>query len=487
MTGYSGQKFQFMKKLFAPLFVGFFLQATPVSAAEQCVTLGDSLTFAYEAEFGFRVSAPFFGSFGDNFGPSVRNWVEILNNTSFRNQRFDIGTRSTYRLLSKTLLFRHEYNWALPGLKIEQLRSFVAGESTFSDLIGADPDLSLLLSLSTLNQATALRLGDLENQFRNSAERLVFFIGGNDLREVYGNIYNGGAPGTFVADFISDAAAILDRMRVLNPNIQIVVVNVPHIGITPDVKSSWPTDPVKTARVTSVLLDLNQQLAGLATARGLGHADIFTPTLSLLGTAPLCIHGMTFFNTGSTTGDLNYVWLNGQYSANFHPNTNAQALMANEIIHAFNARYGTGIAPLSATEILSGLLGKSAAAIDMPFATWMSCFGLTGLPGSNDSDGDGVSASVEFATGLNPRLHDSRLILSSVVPNGGGSALELAYPIRLPVSTRYTLRPASATTPSAPFTPFAVLPTTGTDGRAHALLPVSGQRGFLQLQSTVNP
>ena len=207
---------------------------------------------------------------------------------------------------------------------------------------------------------------------------------------MYGNIYNGGSPGTFIADLISDAAAILDRMRTLNPNIQIVVVNLPHIGITPDVKSKWPTDPVKTARVTSVMLDINRQLAGLSSARGLCYADIFTPTLSLLGTASLCVHGMPFFNTGSTNGDLNYVWLNGQYSANFHPNTNAQTLVVNEIIHAFYARYSTGIAPLTATEILSGLLAKSAAAIDMPFATWKGCLGLTGLPGSNDSDGDGL-------------------------------------------------------------------------------------------------
>ncbi len=114
---------------------------------------------------------------------------------------------------------------------------------------------------------------------------------------MYGNIYNGGSPGTFIADLINDAAAILDRMRTLNRNIQIVVVNLPHIGITPDVKSKWPTDPVKTARVTSVMLDINRQLAGLSSARGLGYADIFTPTLSLLGTAPLCVHGMPFFNT----------------------------------------------------------------------------------------------------------------------------------------------------------------------------------------------
>jgi hypothetical protein len=476
-----------MKPLALCTLSAFLLQAAPVRAAEQCVTLGDSLTFAYEAEFGFEISIIFVGTFGDGFGPEVRNWIEILNDIEYRNDHFDIGGRDEFSLVFNDLLFRHEYNWALPGLKIEELRSFMAGQTSFSDLVGADLDLSLLLSLSNLDQNTAFQLSDLEAQIQTTAERLVFFIGGNDVRSVYGGIYDGDSPGTFVADFISDAEEILDRVLTLNPNLEIVVVNVPHIGITPDVKNSWPTDPVKTERVTAVLRDLNQQLAGLATARGLGYADVFTPTLSLLGPAPLCIHGIPFFNSGSTTGDLDFVWLNGEYSANFHPNTNAQTLIANEIIDAFNTRYQTGIAPLTATEILSDLHGRSAAEIDMPFVTWMSNYGLTGLPASDDSDGDGIPASVEFATGLNPTLRDSRKISSAWIDNGGTPALDLSYPIRLPVSSRYSLTPAYSADLTTPFAPFTILPATGVDGLAHAVLPLSGGKGFMRLESTVEP
>jgi hypothetical protein len=316
---------------------------------------------------------------------------------------------------------------------------------------------------------------------------LVFFIGGNDVRAVYGGIYSGGPTGTFVQNFISDAAEILDRVLELNPNIQIVVVNVPHIGITPDIKSSNPTDPVNTERVTSVLRDLNQQLATLARDRGLGYADVFTPTLSLLQATPLCIHGIPFINAGSTSGNLNYVWLNGQYSANFHPNTNAQALIANTVIDAFNTRYATGIAPLSATEILSGLHGKTASQIDMPFATWMTGHSLGGLPPSDDSDGDGISAGVEFAIGLNPTLHDSNKVRSGVFDYGSGSVLELSYPIRLPVSTRYSLAPAYSADLSNPFIPFPVPPQTGPDGLARACLSASSGKGFLRLKSVIAP
>lgn len=472
-----------MKKL--PLFLlsGFFLQLAPVSAAEQCVTLGDSLTFAYEAEFGFDL----FG-YGDGFGPEVRNWVEILNDPTYRHESFDQGSRKNLvAFIFWSLFFRSQYNWALPGLKIEQLRAFVTGETSIEALIAGDSLLAPLLTYSNFSATRDFNLNDLETQIQTSAERLVFFIGGNDVKSVYGTIYNGGSAGTFVADFISDATEILDHVLTLNPNIQIVVVNVPHIGITPDVKTNVGTDPVGVERVTAVLRDLNQQLAGLARDRSLGYADIFTLTLSMLNTSPLCLQGIPFANAGSTSGDLNYVWLNGEYSANFHPNTNAQALIANEIIDAFNVRYHTGIAPLTATEMLGGLLGKSAAEIDMPFVSWMDGYGLTGLPGSNDSDGDGIPASVEFALGLNPILRDSRKVNTSLVDNGGNPMLELAYPVRLPSSTRYALTPAWSADLTSGFAAFTVLPTPGSDGLARAWLPVSGGRGFLRLESSPSP
>jgi lysophospholipase L1-like esterase len=472
-----------MKRLPLVLALSLLIQSAP--ANEQIVTLGDSLTFAYEAEFGFNVWVPFVGRFGDGFGPQVRNWIEILNDPVYRKSRFNIGARDTFRLLGiHTLLFRHESNWALPGLRIEELRSFMAGTTTFADLVAADPDLSLLLSLSDLNQNTAFRLSDLESQIQTTADRLVLFIGGNDVRDVYGDLYRGDAPGTFVADFLADAAEILDRVLTLKPDLQIVVVNVPHIGITPDIKASYPTDPEKTGHVTAVLHELNSGLATLARERGLGYADVFTPTLSMLGTGPLAIHGIPFINAGSTTGNLDYVWLNGEYSANFHPNTNGQALIANEIIDAFNTRYATGIAPLSATEILSGLHGKSAAQIDMPFATWMSAYGLTGLSPADDSDGDGLPASMEFALGLNPTLHDAWKVSSQVTD---AAQLELAYPIRLPVSVRYSLAPAYSPDLASPFIPFSILPQLEPDGLARARLPISGGKGFLRLESTIQP
>ena len=117
----------------------------------------------------------------------------------------------------------------------------------------------------------------------------------------------------------------------------------------------------------------------------------------------------------------------------------------------------------------------------------MSAYGLTGLPHTDDSDGDGTSAAMEFALGLNPTLQDSWKVRSGVTDPGTGPEFELSYPIRLPVSARYSLAPAWSPDLAAAFTPFAVLPQTASDGLARARLPVSSGKGFLRLESTIQP
>ena len=123
----------------------------PCHAAEQIVTLGDSLTFAYEAEFGFQYTIPFGPTYGDGFGPQVKNWIEILNDPAYRNQFFDIGVRDTYNIAGipfvapeETFLFRHEYNWAVPGQTVDQMQRFVNGTASFLDILGENDDFDLL-------------------------------------------------------------------------------------------------------------------------------------------------------------------------------------------------------------------------------------------------------------------------------------------------------------------------------------------------------
>jgi hypothetical protein len=85
-------------KLSPHVLAALILQTASASAVEQIVTLGDSLTFAYEAEFGFQVDL-FFVRYGDGFSSRVRNWAEILNDPIYRHERFDLGTRQNISVL----------------------------------------------------------------------------------------------------------------------------------------------------------------------------------------------------------------------------------------------------------------------------------------------------------------------------------------------------------------------------------------------------
>ena len=459
----------------------------PLQAAEQVVTLGDSLTFAYEAEFCFQQTITGVGTIGDNMPQTVRNWIEILDGSGFRSEWFDLGTRDSITVDPPfdppfVLYFRQSGNWAIPGLKVDGLRQFVAGEASFLDLLDDDPEFTTIDQIVNYSdyQEADFALADMESQISSSAERVVIAIGGNDIRSVYGIIYEGGSAGTFADDFIADLTYVIDRVRTLKPGIQIVVANVPHVGITNKVRRQFPYDVEKTGRVSVVLRELNGRIAALAASRGIGCADLYSPTIRMIDPdSDLCVQGIVLTNTTNSVGGLGAAWLNGPLSDGFHPNTIAQSVIANEIMHAFNARYGTGIPLLSAKEILGDIWGRSAAQQDMPFANWMIRNGLEGLSADDDSDGDGLSTGVEFAAGLDPGRRDADRILTTV----SGGNLGLAFPSRLVTSANYTLAAETSANLLAPFTPVAAL--AGSDGLLHASIPVGPVPGFLRLNAVV--
>jgi len=490
-------------KTASPLLLALALQSPVCLADDQIVVLGDSLSYAYESEFGFKQVISF-QTFGEGAPASVRNWIEVLSNPTYRGTKFDLGTRINLTVDPPDIgttnppfnfFLRQQGNFAIPGLKVDGMRQFVQGEKTFYQLMGADvlpqptTTVGKLLSYSNYTESNFAR-ADFQAQVTGSAERLVISIGGNDVDDIYGTIYDGAAPGTFVPDFVTDMTAVIDSIQTLNPNIQIVLANVPHVGITLKVRGNYPYDPVKTERVSSVLRDLNGQLAALAKSKNIGYADIYTPTVRLIDGSDLVIHGINY-NNASTGSDGTYangpVWLNGQISSNFHPNTNGQTQIANAIVRAFNKRYNAGIPLLTATEILVGLCGKNATqvqnanAADMTFATWMTRFGLTGLPASNDADMDGVPAGLEFATGLNPTLWDADFL----EPGTAGGFFHLAYPLRLPTTTRFTLTAESSTTLSGAFTPFGSPPTIDSDGLYRAKIALGASKGFVHLKVAI--
>jgi len=88
---------------------------------------------------------------------------------------------------------------------------------------------------------------------------------------------------------------------------------------------------------------------------------------------------------------------------------------------------------------------------------------------------------VEFGAGLDPSRNDSESLGLRTITG----YLELSYPIRLPVSSRYSLAPARSTNLTTPFTAIAPLPIPGADGLARAVMPLSSGSGFMRLQVTI--
>lgn len=456
------------------------IAALPSPGAGQVVILGDSLSKEYE--FSFR-----FDGFGDP--DSVRNWIEILDEE--RPEFFDTGSRLDLSLLFIDIFFRHRYNWAVPGAKMPQLSAFLRGELEFVEFFtGSDPTTfeQVINAIAGLIDDGDFAVAELDDQIRHSAERIVLLAGGNDADEVYRELYEADPSfdaAAWVDEFLAEAAFIMDWVLERNPGIEFVVVALPHVGITPKVKASHPTDSVKTARVTTVMRQLNQGLQALAQERKIAFADIFEPMLRLLDSGPLCIHGVPFHNdippSGSDPGSLNYVWLNGTASDGFHPNTNGQIVVANEIIRAFNEFYGSGIAPLTATEMLQDWLGKDP---EVSFASWLDCYGLAGAGAQDDRDHDRLPAALEFGVGGDPLRYDPWQVEISPGRENGAAYLELAYFVRLPGTSHVTLENESSTDLSE-WNPLPADPGPAPDGRQRARIPLEGSRGFLRLRATI--
>src|SRR6478735_291634 len=112
---YLGQNPNYFPTMKRSLLFCFAMALQPLSATQQVVTLGDSLTFAYETEFCNEIDTPFF-SYGDGFSSNVRNWAEILNKSAYRKDSFDLGTRQYVNFdgpfgTEYDFFFRNKNNW----------------------------------------------------------------------------------------------------------------------------------------------------------------------------------------------------------------------------------------------------------------------------------------------------------------------------------------------------------------------------------------
>lgn len=361
----------------------------PVHGAEKVLIIGDSLSKEYEIEW--------LGIGGDPFSRPVENWCEILDNR--RGSWFEFGGSGTY---SDSRLVGHAFNWAIPGSET----------SDWVSLVKNPP-------------------GDLTNQLKKEVNRVVVFLGGNDVRVKYQDLYDGKPAAEWIATISGNIAQVLDFVKTQNPALPVVLANVPHLGCAPDIDGDHPYDVVKTGRVTAALDELNARLTLMVKERSMGLADIYSMTRELVTAPRWVISGYKVEKTSSGSGSPNALFLGD----GFHPNMPAQAVFAQRILDAFNDRYGSQIPRLGSREILVDVVRVSA---DFTLAKWAENFGIpSGGRGANaDPDQDGIPNIMEYALDLDPARSDHRHLPRPVV---SGKNLILTWQPRDPSGTHSIL------------------------------------------------
>ena len=291
----------------------------------------------------------------------ARNWIEILH--QHRTDWFDTGTWDLYADIRAT---GHAHNWAVPGATTSELKSI------FTNL---------------LNQWW---VNSLKNHIRYDVERVVIFAGGNDADSYYANLYNGIVGPEVTGVTFDNLQWLVGWVRGLNATVPIVLVSVPHVGCSPKVQQGYPTDPVKTARVTEAMDGLNAGLAAWAQTQGIGFVPgVYEMTKSLIS-QPFRINGIDFYRVSDPNAGIRYVFSGD----GFHPATCAHAKIAQLVVEAFNAAYPeTSIQPLSDDYLATTVMGLDA---NLPFIEWMAGQGLSG-GFEDDSNGDGVPNLIDFA------------------------------------------------------------------------------------------
>ena len=344
-------------------------------APENYLIIGDSMSKEYSIEFPilFPENPPAW---------TARNWAEILH--VHRPNHFTMGQVGVWLDLRIT---GHEYNFAFPGSQAVE----------WAERVGGNSIENILLRLN------------LSGNLQNTADRVVIFLGGNDLTNNYGTFYDGADQTNYIADRIEDIEAILDYVLNINSGLEVVIVSFPDVGVTPRLRRDNP-DPIKRERVTTMTRAINSGLIALAVDRDVGYADIFTLTELVQQDGDFFMGGFTF-NKGSDPKSLG----NGSeylFSPDdFHPNTSTHTLFANIILDAFNRHYPDSpqVPLLSRVEVLGTILEFNP---NQPFVDWATGSGIDPANMNADDDHDRLPALIEMALKSDPESNNTELLPS---------------------------------------------------------------------------
>jgi lysophospholipase L1-like esterase len=426
--------------------LGRFIQLTLLSvvlvlpapaAALRVLTIGDSLTEDYKfEEIAFSINA--------------KNWVELMSDR--RATEVTFGTyKSTYFSYGDWRNAGYRLNYGIPG---DTTVDWVGIIGT-TGRIGYD-------AKTRYNLETDLGLCDVA----------VIFLGGNDLKDRYDEIFNNTEPAGYLDAIVTNLARIHDWVRLKKPSLPIVIATSPDIGATLNVNSTY-NDPFRQQRTRQKIAAMNASIRAMAATKGAKVASVDKLTDLIFDVVPFHLNGTPLIATStSSVNASNYVFcMDG-----FHPNTSGQALIANEVMLAVTQATGRALTTFPNREILTNILSLNA---DAPYLSWQA--GFPGLGGTGaDDDLDGIPNLVEYTLGTSPKQRSQPM---SFLQSPGGTLRFTPSAVGLRFAAMSVLESYNLST-------WQTVPgnriTIGLDG-SWSIAPSGLGRGFYKLKAEVRP
>jgi lysophospholipase L1-like esterase len=386
-AGYIGRMLKRWGLLLALVMAAAIASATPI----RILAVGDSMT----EEYAFEV--PFSAPASDPGNANMHNWPELLR--FWRPAEATMGSyASSIPAYTDLRDAGSEWNFGIPG----------ATTSMWNDIL-----LQSSLPIYPLPTATQTAYYLTRNALISeipSAEVVVIFLGGNDVKSSYGDLYSGNESASFYTDLITRLAFIHDFIRARTA-VPIVICTAPNVGATYAVSVNY-NDPVHVALARSKIDSLNQSIANLAAGKGATLVPIHTLTDRIFDDHPFQINGTEFQITPNDQNTPDRIFCRD----GFHPATMAQALIANLILDGITRATGRPLTQFGNREILQTVLGLNP---DQPYLNWAA-----GYPGigsmTADADGDGIPNLAEYVLGTSPRVAGSPFTF----PSGGHGTLQ---------------------------------------------------------------
>lgn len=446
-----------MRLKFTIFLVVLLLCESIASAGHTYLIVGDSLSKEYSVEGPVLWGSllPFYPADYVN-AIKARNWMEIL--IALRGSEFDFGTYGTHT--DSRAPAGHAHDWAVPGATTSEWQGALNGSSLLDQFVLASFDLDL----------------------QNNVDRVVILLGGNDLNNNYTTYYNGADPTAFIASLLSNYAFIVQHIKSVNSTAQIVICTAPDVGVTPSVQSGHP-DPVKRALVTSLTQTLNSGITQLAAQQGLGLADIYAFTKLYASSGIIGIAGIPLIKSANIQNNPFYLFSDD----GFHPNTPSQALIANEIISAFNNKFQADIPPMTGAQIMGFLETQHGVTMDVGYSSWTASYGIAATGKLDDPAGDGLSNALKYALGLDPSKSDvNAMPMPQIAQVSGTSYLTLTYSPRWRYISHETITPQSSINLSGWSAIASGATVDNGDGSFTVGIPLIGNSQFLRLNIRVS-